>query len=309
MQMQPLVPELMMQQFSGPLFDEGSYFNGGQNYSSGAFGSGSLDSISRFFDQGSEMGGEEMPFNSMSWLNPYSNPFTSSFMQVGSQLGSWAQQAGSAISNWFNGSPNYGSEQYFGSASGGSNGDPHISFNGNTWNDMQSEPDLLHSDSIPGGYQLSTQTTQPNANGVTYNQSATVTTHGGRTQVSLNNTGNAAITQDGMSQDLAPGQTVQLGNETITCNQNGSLQVTMQNAQGGQITTTMTQNGQGVDVNVSANNVDLGGAMVNGASSSCGSQPEPQKARFDPIGYPPHLLPPEPLPRLQPEPLDESQFV
>ncbi len=263
----PVVPDPMAQQFSGPLFDEGSSFNGGQNYESGPFGSGSLDSISRFLQQSGEMGGEAMPFSPLGMFNsegPYG---------MFQQMGSWAQQAGSAISNWLGGTPNYGNEQYFSTASGGSNGDPHISFNGSTWNDMQSEPNLLNSDSIPGGYQLSTQTTPPNASGVTYNQSATVTTHGGRAQVSLSNTGNATITQDGVTQNLAPGQTVQLGNETITANQNGSLQITTQNGNGGQITTTMTQNGQGVDVNVCANNVDLGGAMVNG-SSGC-SQPQP----------------------------------
>jgi hypothetical protein len=284
MQMQPLGPEFFGQQFSGPLFDEGSYFSSGQNYSSSPYGSGNLDAISRFFDQASEMGGEQMPLSPMSWLNPFSNPISAPFMQFGSQVGSWAQQAGSAISNWFNGMPNYGSEKYFASASGGSNGDPHLSFNGDTWNDMQSEPDLLHSDSIGGGYQLSTQTTQPNANGITYNQSATVTTHGGRTQISLNNNGNATITQDGVTQNLAPGQTVQLGNETINCNQNGSLQITTQGENGGQITTTMTQNGQGVDVNVSADNVDLGGAMVNG-SSGC-QHPQPQPTQPDPIHRP-----------------------
>lgn len=297
--MQPLVPESMTQQFAGPLFDEGNYFNGGQNYTSGPFGSGNLDSISRLFDQAGAMDGDESPFGSMSsWMNPFSNPLTSGFMQFGSQfgsqLGSWAQQAGSAISGLFNGSPNYGGEQYFGSANGGSNGDPHLSFNGNTWNDMQSEPDLLHSDSIHGGYQLSTQTTQPNANGVTYNQSATVTTHGGRTSVSLNNNGNATITQDGVTQNLAPGQTLQLGNETVTCNQNGSLQITTQGENGGKITTTMTQNGQGVDVNVSANNVDLGGAMVNGSGSSGCQQPQPnpiEKPPYNPVGGPPHRFP------------------
>lgn len=264
----PAVPELMAQQFTSPLFDEGTNFNGGQNYESSPFGSGNLDSISRFLEQAGEMGGEAMPFSPLGMFNsegPYG---------MFQQMGSWAQQAGSAISNWFNGAPNYyGSEQHFSTASGGSNGDPHISFNGNTWNDMQSEPNLLNSDSIPGGYQLSTQTTPPNASGITYNQSATVTTHGGRTQVSLNNNGNATITQDGVTQALAPGQAVQLGNETITANQNGSLQITTQNSNGGQITTTMTQNDQGVDVNVAANNVDLGGAMVNG-SSGC-SQPQP----------------------------------
>jgi hypothetical protein len=275
MQMQPLMPELMAQQFGGPLFDEGDYFNGGQNYTTGPFGSGSLDSISRFMP--SEETNESM-FNPMTWLNPMSNPIVSPFMQMGSQIGSWTQQAGSAISNWWSGSPNYGSEQYFGSATGGSNGDPHISFNGATWNDMQSEPDLLHSDSIRGGYQLSTQTTQPNANGVTYNQSATVATHDGRTQISLNNNGNATITQDGVTQNLAPGQTLQLGNETVTCNQHGSLQITTQGENGGQITTTMTQNGQGIDVNVCANNVDLGGAMVNGSG---------ERPPYNPVG-PPH---------------------
>jgi hypothetical protein len=296
MQTQPLMMmELSQQQFEGALSNEGNDFNGGQNYASGPFGSGSFDSISRFLDQSGGMGGEESPFGSMSsWLNPYSNPFTSGFMQFGSQLGSWAQQAGSSISNWFNGSPNYGSENYFGSATGGSNGDPHISFNGSTWNDMQSEPDLLHSDSIPGGYQLSTQTTQPNANGITYNQSATVTTHGGRTQISLSNNGNATITQDGVTQNLAPGQTVQLGNQSVTCNQNGSLQITTQGENGGQITTTMTQNGQGVDVNVSANNVDLGGAMVNGSGSSGCQQPQPP----NPVGPPRERL----------IPIDYSQF-
>lgn len=262
----PLVPDSMAQQFAGPLFDEGTYSNGGQSYESSPFGSGSLDSITRFLQQSGEAGGEAMPFSPLGMFNsegPYG---------MFQQMGSWAQQAGSAISNWLGGTPNYGSEKYFSTASGGSNGDPHISFNGSTWNDMQSEPNLLSSDSIPGGYQLSTQTTPPNASGVTYNQSATVTTHGGRTQVSLNNNGNATITQDGVTQNLASGQTVQLGNETITANQNGSLQITTQNGNGGQIATTMTQNGQGVDVNVCANNVDLGGAMANG-SSGC-SQPQ-----------------------------------
>ncbi|HTU69304.1 MAG TPA: hypothetical protein VMF11_03195 [Candidatus Baltobacteraceae bacterium] len=168
-----------------------------------------------------------------------------------------------------------GNEQYFSSASGGSNGDPHLSFNGSTWNDMNSEPDLLNSDSIRGGYRLSTQTTAPNANGVTYNQSATVTTHRGQTQVSLDNNGNAAITQDGVTTSIAPGQTVQLGNETVTRNQNGSLRITCSNENGGQITTTMSDNGSGVDVNVSASSVDLGGTMVNGANQTATAPTQP----------------------------------
>jgi hypothetical protein len=290
-QWQPLMP----QQFAAPL-EGGNYFNGGQDYESGPSGSGNLDSISRFLQQTGEAGGEMMPFSALGMFNlGQGDEQSGGFF---GQMGSWMQQAGNAISGWMSGTPNYGNEQYFSSASGGSNGDPHISFNGGTWNDMQSEPNLLNSDSIHGGYQLSTQTTPPNANGVTYNQSATVTTHGGNTAVTLNNNGNATITQNGVTQNLAPGQTVQLGNETITCNQNGSLQITSQNQSGGQITTTMTQNGQGVDVNVSANNVDLGGAMVNG-SSGCQSQAPQPPTRHDP----------DPIRPIGMEPLDNNSFV
>ena len=202
------------------------------------------------------------------------------------------QQLGSMFQQMFgNSSPNYGGEQYYSSASGGSVGDPHLSFNGATWNDMSSEPDLLNSDSIRGGYRLSTQTTAPNSSGVTYNQSATVTTHDGGTQVSLSNDGNATLTQNGVSTNLQPGQTVQLGNETIVRNQNGSLSITCRNESGGQITTTMSSNGPGVDVNVGATDVDLGGAMTNsGASSSTSSQPPPGRPimrRYDsPIQFP-----------------------
>jgi hypothetical protein len=154
-------------------------------------------------------------------------------------------------------------EQYFSSASGGSNGDPHLSFNGNTWNDMSSQPNLLNSDSIPGGYRLSTQATTPNSNGVTYNQQATVTTHNGNTQVSLDKNGNATLTRGGMTTSISPGQTIDLRNETIARNQDGSLQIVSTNPSGGQIVTTMSQtaNGNGVNVNTTATDVDLGGAL------------------------------------------------
>ena len=275
-------PDPLPQLLEMPQFGEGAFADGPGALPGYSSGSGSLDAISRMV-LSAEEAGQSLPFGPMSFLNPFSNPISSPFMQMGQQAGSWMQQAGSAISRWMGGSPDYGSEQYFSNASGGSVGDPHLSFNGSTWNDMQSEPDLLHSDSIHGGYQLSTQTTPPNASGVTYNQSATVTTQGGRTQISLNNNGNATITQDGLAQNLDPGQTVQLGNETVTRNQNGSLQITSRNENGGQITTTMTQNGAGVDVNVAANNVDLGGAMVNG-SSSCASLERPIMQRYAPDG-------------------------
>lgn len=185
------------------------------------------------------------------------------------------QQLWSMLQNWFsqNQSP-YGlgdNEQYYANASGGSNGDPHLSFNGSAWDNMGSQPDLLHSDSFPGGFQISTQTTPPQANGVTYNQNATVTTNNGQTQVSLDKSGNATITQDGSSYAIQPGTSYDLGNgEMVQRNADGSLAITCNNGIGGQITTTMKQNGNGVDVNAQANNVDLGGALVNGQSNAPG---------------------------------------
>jgi hypothetical protein len=163
-----------------------------------------------------------------------------------------------------NGMP-YGNEQYFQNANGGSNGDPHLSFNGSTWNSMTSHPDLLNSNSIPGGFQISTQVTPANANGVTYNQSATISLNGGNTTIAMNNNGQPTITSYGQTCSIADGQTMQLGNgESVTRNQNGSLTVVASNGYGGQISTTLTAQGQGVNVDVSAQNVDLGGALVRG---------------------------------------------
>ncbi len=159
----------------------------------------------------------------------------------------------------------FGGEPYFPNANGGSVGDPHLSFNGSSWDNMGSQPDLIDSDSFFGGYQVSTQATPPDANGVTYNASATVTTNFGATQVSLDKGGNATISQNGYSYPLQPGQSMDLGDgELATRNADGSLQVTCNNSQGGQITTTMRCNGNGVDVTTSANNVDLGGTLVAG---------------------------------------------
>jgi hypothetical protein len=167
-----------------------------------------------------------------------------------------------------------GNEQFFGSASGASQGDPHLSFNGNKWNSMASQPDLLDSDCIPGGLRVSTQVTPPNAKGVAWNRSATVSLNNGATTVSLDRDGQATIQNLGQNVAVAPGQTVSLGNgASVTRNANGSLSVVAQNGSGGQITTTLGVNGQGVDVSVSAQNVDLGGTLVNAAQTPTPPQP------------------------------------
>jgi hypothetical protein len=163
----------------------------------------------------------------------------------------------------------YGNERFFQNADGSSHGDPHLSFNGSKWTSMASQPDLLNSDSIPGGYRISTQATPENAKGVSWNRSATIALNNGATTISMNNNGRASITNNGQSLSIAPGQTLGLGNgESVTCEQNGTLRVTAQNGSGGQITTTLTAKNNGVDVGVTAHDVDLGGALVNGPGSN-----------------------------------------
>lgn len=159
----------------------------------------------------------------------------------------------------------YGNERFFQNANGSSEGDPHLSFNGAKWNNMTSQPDLLNSNSFAGGFRISTQVTPPNGNGVTWNQSATVSLNNGATTVSMNNNGDASITSYGRSISIQRGQTLQLGNgESVTEEQNGSLRVSAENGSGGRIETTLTAEGKGVNVDVHAHDVDLGGTLVNG---------------------------------------------
>lgn len=174
-----------------------------------------------------------------------------------------------------------GPEQYFQSANGASTGDPHLSFNGNHFDSMTSHSDLLDSDSFTGGFQISTSVTQPGSNGVTFNQQATVSSGFGQTQVSLDKSGNATIVQNGQTMSLANGQSVDLGDgEIVTRNADGSLIINDDNGMGGTISTTLSENGQGVDVNTQANNIDLGGDLVNQS--------------------PPHMLQPMAQPAMRP---------
>jgi hypothetical protein len=172
--------------------------------------------------------------------------------------------------------PPYGNEQFFANANGSSEGDPHLCFNGNKWNSMVSHPNLLDSNSIPGGFRLSTQVTAPNERGVTRNQSATIALNNGATTISMNNSGQATIESYGRNLSVNAGQTVQLGNgATATYGANGQLTVTACNAMGGRITTTLAAKGGGVNVDVNAHDVDLGGALVRGEQMQPGAVPAP----------------------------------
>ena len=208
--------------------------------------------------------------NSMSTL-PFGGGIIQQLLSIISQLLQTLGMGGGLFGQ--PGQPGFTGDQYFQNATASSTGDPHLAFNGTTMsgqNDQQhfdsmiGHNDLLDSDSFNGEYQVSTTVTQPAANGVTYNQSATITTNYGGTQVCLDNAGNASIVQNGRTMTLANGQTVDLGNgETVTRNADGSVAVSDCNGQGGLITTTIKPNGQGVDVSAQAQNVDLGGDLVN----------------------------------------------
>jgi hypothetical protein len=189
--------------------------------------------------------------------------------------------------------PPYGGERYFRNATASSDGDPHLSFNGDRWNNMASQPDLLNSNSFAGRFRISTNVTPPNGRGATWNQSATVSLNDGSTRVSMNDNGQASITSFGREIPISRGQTLQLGDgESVTYDQNGSLRVNAQNAAGGRIETTLNPQAKGVNVDVTAHDVDLGGALVNGYERQRGPSPSPQPPGYGPVPEPPA---PEPV--------------
>jgi hypothetical protein len=198
---------------------------------------------------------------------PAGDTMTGGPMSIVSQLISLIQQLLSSFG-----------QTYFENATASSTGDPHLAFDGNDgrgngrhahFDSMHGHSDLLDSTSFAGGYRISTKVTQPDANGVTYNRAASVLTNFGDTRVSLDNQGNAGVTSNGRTFSLAKGQTMDLGNgETVTRNADGSLIVTDDNGMGGSITTRLSENGAGVDVNVQAQNVALGGDLVNSSGTN-----------------------------------------
>ncbi|MDQ2992729.1 MAG: hypothetical protein M3R30_07935 [Candidatus Eremiobacteraeota bacterium] len=153
---------------------------------------------------------------------------------------------------------------------------------------MTGHNDLLDSNSFNGGFRLSTQTMTPNASGVTFNGSATVSTRNGGTNVTLDNHGNATIDRNGHSFALQNGQSYNLGGgESVSRAADGSVDVSERNAQGGSIDTTLRDNGSGVDVNVQANNVNLGGDLANGAAVPGGRSLSAAPSRAAAASHPP----------------------
>lgn len=183
-------------------------------------------------------------------------------------------------------------QHYFENANGSSTGDPHLAFSGGGtdahWDSMDAHPDLLDSNSFGGGFRISTQTTVPNANGVTFNRSAGVATHDGNTRVTLDNAGHASVEQNGRTFAIANGQSYDLGGgERVSRGADGALSIDEHNGRGGEIETTLRGNGSGVDVSVRAQNVDLGGDLANGGA------PDPVLMPLPRVGVPStHVRPP-----------------
>jgi len=203
-------------------------------------------------------------------MNGFMNLLSSALSSLGSLFGS------GSTSTPVTTPPSGGSlpQTMYANATASSVGDPHDAFSGTTaqgqnlsqhWDDMNAHHDLLSSDSFVGGYRISTTATTPNANGVTYNASATIATDGGATAVTMNANGSYSVTENGQNVALQQGTAVPIdATESVTLNADGSLTVADANATGGSLTTTLKSNGDGgVDVNAHATNVDLGGYLAD----------------------------------------------
>jgi|GEM_PF-1094785 len=265
--------------------------------SRGRGNAGANDGIARFLPPGFSEGGGI--FGSLAGQNgnggaPVPGPLasiSSLLMQLIGMLGALLNGGGMPSGP---GTPPGGQENYFSSAGGASTGDPHLSFSGQSasgtyggkWDSMAAHSDLLDSDSVPGGFAISTTPTSPNAQGITYNASASITTNGGSTVLTYGADGSATISQNGTTNALARGQNLSLPGEEISWNADGSLSVNVDDGNGGDIATTLSRNGQGVDVRANAQNVDLGGDLVAGATQN---PPQPIGA---PIPVPPPILNP-----------------
>lgn len=168
-----------------------------------------------------------------------------------------------------------GRQQRFENIDVSSTGDPHLAATGTRegpgggsavdahWDSMTSQNDLVHSTQIDGGYRVSTAVTQPGANGITWNQSATVHANFDQDAVTMNKDGSFAIFDNGNEVRLGKGESAALsGGETVSENQDGSLLVSARSATGGTIATTLRSNGQGVDVTTHAHEIAVGGDAI-----------------------------------------------
>lgn len=191
-------------------------------------------------------------------------------------IGNIVAQLQGLVAGYLNGGQTAAAQpQIFTNLAVSSTGDPHLAAVGtragggdanvdDRFDSMTGHADLVDSGDVAGGYRVSTAVTQPDANGVTWNSSATVHANDGWDSVTMNKDGSFAISDDGNPVQLDAGHTAQLaGGETVTHNADGSLTVNATGMNGGTIATTMRASGSGVDVTTHAQNIAVGGDVVN----------------------------------------------
>ena len=176
----------------------------------------------------------------------------------------------------------HGGERFFQNATARVEGDPHLSFNGSALEQhgfaARSAQLQLVCRRISN---FDAESRRRTAAASTWNQSATVSLNDGATNVSMNNDGQRrSRVLRPTTVDLAPGQTLQLGNgESVTYDQNGSLASTRRTRRAA-ASRRPSPRGEGVNVDVTAHDVDLGGALVNGTQAQPGPVRDPMPARL-----------------------------
>lgn len=196
-------------------------------------------------------------------------------------IGNIIAQLQSVIGSYLNGCETGAAPpQRFTSLDVSSTGDPHVAATGTRAGDcapavnehydsMTAHTDLVDSADVAGGYRVSTAVTQPDAAGVTWNRSAAVHLNDGADRVTMNRDGSFIVVDDGAPVQLSAGQTLQLsGGSTVSLGTDGALTVAATGINGGTIATTLRANGNGVDVSTHAQNITVGGDVVNHAAPS-----------------------------------------
>jgi hypothetical protein len=167
-------------------------------------------------------------------------------------------------------------------------GDPHLAVSGteqnaggttsnvsSTFDSMSGQADLFSTNDFGDGFNVATTVTQPNANGVTLNASATASMNGGLDSVTMTGAGAISVTSGGIATALAPGQTISLGGgEQVSEAAGGSVSIT-ETAGAESLTTTFAQNNSGgVDVTAQGQGVTLSGDLITGGTTPV-AQPTP----------------------------------
>jgi hypothetical protein len=232
-------------------------------------------------------------------LNPGSNAGIGGIL---AQLASQVQQSIAKLSNALMGTSASGGATpgaangaaTFQNVSLASTGDPHLSVSGTEQNadgstanvsskfdSMVGHQDLFSTRDFGDGFHVSTAVTQPSANGITQNASATASMDGGRESVTMTNNGTISVNDHGQAVALTPGQTVTLsGGQNVSEAANGSVSIS-ETAFGENLTTTFTSNGGGgVDVTAQGQNVTLAGDLITGGTTPVAQTPANVRAPF-----------------------------